>query len=502
MVNEAPHQANVAAVDLGSNSFHMVIGRFLDHDLRFIDKLKEPVRLAGGLGAKNRLHESTQERALDCLRRFGERVRDLPQDNVRAVGTNTLRIARNARSFLDRAREALGHPIEIISGEEEARLIYLGVAHDHPQGDERRLVLDIGGGSTEVILGQGFEVLRAHSLYMGCVTFSEQFFPKSRLKRKSFELAEMAARLELRSLRKKLRRLGWSAAVGASGTVHAVSDILRQNGWTNGSITLDGLRALQAAMVEARTVDKLALEGLKPERAPVLAGGLAILAGVFESLKVRSMDYSAGALREGVLYDLVGRIRHEDVRDRTIRRFLDQYQVDEAQAARVERAAIRLLTSIPLESEQERAQARKALTWAARLHEIGLSVSYTGYHRHGAYLLANSHMPGFARDDQGMLATLVRTHRRKLRPALLVGSTDTDQRLARKLCVVFRLAVLIHRGRSTHAIPALETDADVTQVNLRFPPGWLEQHPMTSADLRREVKSLRSLGVRLQVAEG
>jgi exopolyphosphatase/guanosine-5'-triphosphate,3'-diphosphate pyrophosphatase len=228
---------------------------------------------------------------------------------------------------------------------------------------------------------------------------------------------------------------------------------------------------------------------------------VAILIGVFESLKIKSMDYSAGALREGVLYDLVGRIRHEDVRDRTIRRLVDQYRVNESQAARVEKAALRMLADIPCGSNAERAQAGKVLAWAARLHEIGLSVSYTGYHRHGAYLVSNTYMPGFARDDQAMLAALVRGHRRKLPRDLFAELGGAGQRLARKLCALFRLAVLIHRGRSSHVVPRVEADDEFTQVTLTFPADWLARHPLTSADLRQEIKHIRSIGVTLRVVE-
>ncbi|HMB70515.1 MAG TPA: exopolyphosphatase, partial [bacterium] len=379
----------VAAVDLGSNSFHMVIARYLEHDLHMMDRLREPVRLAEGLQPDESIAAEVAERAIACLERFGQRLRGLPHTQVRAVGTNTMRQAQNARDFGARARKALGHPIEVISGQEEARLVYLGISHTHPMEGTRRLAVDIGGGSTEVIVGEGFEALRSHSLFMGCVRFSREFFPGGAITRDGFRKAENAAGLELQTVREPLRAMGWDSAVGSSGTINAVSELLSQNGLGGPEITLPRMKKLRKTLVAAGHVDRLSLAGLKPDRAPVLAGGLAILIGVFKNLEVAVMSPSSGALREGVLYDLVGRMEHQDVRDRTIRRLVDQYHVDLAHAGRVEATALGTLAQLePAWAKDdawagEPGAARRLLTWASLLHEIGLTVSYTGYHKHG-----------------------------------------------------------------------------------------------------------------------
>ena len=348
--NDTPHGSDapltVAALDLGSNSFHMMIARYGEHGLQILDRLREPVRLAGGLDAENRLSDEAQSRALACLERFGQRLRSFPEGQVRAVGTNTLRRARNGPEFRVLASETLGHPVEVISGREEARLIYLGAAHSLPDVDGRRLVVDIGGGSTEVILGAGVNLLKAHSLFMGCVTYSRAHFADGKITRDAFRAAETAAALELRGIKRSLRDAGWSVAVGTSGTILALREILKVNGWSEGAITLTALKKARKALVRAKATDRIALDGLRPDRAPVLPGGLAILIAVFKSLRVEDMGCSTGALREGVLYDLIGRIRHEDVRDRAIREMQVRYHVDPDQADRVAATALALFDQV------------------------------------------------------------------------------------------------------------------------------------------------------------
>jgi exopolyphosphatase/guanosine-5'-triphosphate,3'-diphosphate pyrophosphatase len=494
---------SLASVDLGSNSFHMVIARTIDHELRILDRIRDPVRLAAGLDAEGRLTEEAQRRALACLERFGERLREIPTSHVRVVGTNTLRRARNAREFQGRAEEALGHAVEVISGKEEARLVYLGVAHSVPGDSHHRLVVDIGGGSTEVIVGEGFEVIDAHSFYVGCVTMSRRHFPEGRVTRDRFREAETAAALELRTIERRIRALGWQACIGASGTIAAIAEILRQAGWSSGGITLAGLKKLRRVAVRAGDVDGMpaAMRGLKPERASVLPGGLAILIALFKSLEIEAMRESTGALREGVLYDLIGRIRHEDVRDRTIRRFVDRYRPDVAQAARVERTALRLLQSVIEAMGGDREGAERFLVWASRLHEVGLAVSYAGFHKHGAYLVAHSEMPGFAADDQALLAALIRGHRRRLSRSLFGDLSAKRSEFALRLCVLLRLAVLLNRSRVAETIPRMAVDEDWSRITLTFPCGWLAAHPLTAADLGDEASYLRAIGCRLEVVD-
>ncbi len=496
--NGAPVRPTVAAVDLGSNSFHMIIARSLEHDLHVLDRIRDPVRLADGLGKDGRITDDAQERALASLERFGQRVRDIPRGYVRAVGTNTLRQARNAREFRAKAERMLGHPIEVISGLEEARLIYLGVAHSHGYDAMHRLVVDIGGGSTEVIIGEGFEILRSHSLFMGCVTYTRTYFPGGLVTRDAFRIAETAAGLELRGVETLLRTIGWQVAVGASGTVNAIAEILRANGWAGGEITLDGMKKLRKACVAAQTTSALDVPGLKPDRAPVLAGGLAILIAIFKSLEIESMAPSPGALREGLLYEIVGRMRHEDVRDRTIRRIVDQYDVDLAQAARVERTALHLLDDLKGGWGLDAESSAKLLTWASRLHEIGLAVSHTGYHKHGAYLATHSDMPGFSRDDQQLMATLVGIHRRKIARETLAPLPLTVAESALHLGIILRLAVLLNRSRIPEKTPQVRTFDGGRGLELVFPKGWLAERPLTVADLEQEAGFLKAAGFELK----
>lgn len=488
----------LAAVDLGSNSFHLLIARAIDQELQIVDRMRDPVCLAAGLDGRNRIDEPTQSAALESLVRIGQRLRDLPGERVRAVGTNALRVAKNSREFLARARESLGHEIEIVSGQEEARLIYLGVAHSDFSA-EPRLIVDIGGGSTEVILGEGFEVLQAHSLYMGCVSHSRRFFEGGAITRSKFREAEIASRLELRAIQKRLRTMGWTATVGASGTIRAISELLQNSGSTDGTITLPALKRLRRALLAAGGVERLTFTGLREERARVLPGGLAILIGLFKALGIESMTTCAGTLREGLLYDLVGRMRHEDVRDLTIRRMGGRYRIDLLQAARVERTAERLIARVgpPLDSKQN----RKRLVWASRLHEIGLAVSHTGFHKHGAYLVAHSDMAGFSADDQMLLSALIRGHRRKFSRQLFSGVAAFDEQTAFRLCVLFRLAVLLNRGRVSGIVPDVDSSSDGSEITLRFEAGWKRDHPLSVADLERERTWLAAAGVRLGLDE-
>jgi exopolyphosphatase/guanosine-5'-triphosphate,3'-diphosphate pyrophosphatase len=488
----------LGAVDLGSNSFHMIVARAGDHGLTLLDRLREPVRLASGLGKGDLLDEETEERALACLRRFGERLHGFPPSRVRAVGTNTFRKLDRSSSFRARASEALGVPIEIISGSEEARLIYLGIQYAMPD-DRLRLAMDIGGGSTEVIVGQGARVRRTASLFMGCVSYSQRFFPDGVITRDAFRAAETAAGVELRTVREGFRRLGWETVAGASGTINAVADLLRRNGLDGPRISRARLKDLRSRLVAAGHVDALELDGLKKDRAPVLPGGLAILIEAFRALGIEEMDASSGALREGVLQDLHGRLHEKDVRDLTIQGFMDRYQIDGEHAARVERTARQFLAASGPTPGLEDGPAGMLLSWAARLHEVGLAVSYAGHHRHGAYLVANSDLPGFSFDDQAMLAALVGLHRRKLRDTMLNDVPAARREATRRLTVLLRLAVLMHRSRGPSHPPTPEFDWSNGSLHLAFRPELLRRHPLTRADLREEATYLQSWDLKLVV---
>ena len=485
----------LAAVDLGSNSFHLIVAGLQQGQLQVLDRLREPVRLGAGLDSHERLQPEAHARALACLERFGQRLRHLPSRNVRIVGTNALRRAQGTERFLREAEAAIGHPIEIISGVEEARLIYLGVSHSLPDAGGRRLVVDIGGGSTELIIGEGFEVLNPESLYMGCVSFSERYFAEGRLSKEGWRAAEIAAGLELRPVQGRFLRLGWGSVAGASGTIRTIRDVLRANQWSQEGISREGLQKLRKTLQQADNMTTLNLPGLPEERKPVFAGGAAILWTLFDTLGIEQMRVSDGALREGLLYDAIGRIQHVDVREGTVNSLSQRYHVDQAHAARVEQTALEFFGQLRKDWKLNDDEHPAMLRWAARLHEIGLVIAHSGYQKHGAYLLANSDLPGFSRREQSLLAALVLGHRRKFP----VAGFEPHGKLAQRLCVLLRLAILLHRNRGPEEPPAIALRPDGASLELVFPEGWLAQHPMTEADLAREAGYLKSAKWKLQV---
>ena len=488
----------IAAVDLGSNSFHMVVARHSHGQIIILDRLREMVRLAAGLDETGRLDRSAIETALACLERFGQRLRDMKAESVRVVGTNTLRRAKRKGAFLDRARHALGHPIDIISGIEEARLIYLGVAHTMLSEPGRRLVADIGGGSTEIIIGEGVQTRKLESLYMGCVSTSSRFFDGGEVSEKRMKRARLAARLELQPVRATFRDYGFDRAVGSSGTIRSVSDVLRARGG-DGVITPAAVESLIEHAIRAGNVDRLRLPGLSEERVPVFAGGLAILAEILNVLDIKQMKVADGALREGLLYDLIGRLTDEDARTRSVRAMQGRYHVDVAQADRVEATAQDFLAQTQKEWGLEDAFAGLVLSWSAKLHEIGLDVSHSHYHKHGAYLLEHADMPGFPQEEQKILACIVGAHRRKIHLEDLEDLTPPWHLKVEFLIVILRLAVLLHRGRSSAALPKIGLHAKGRSLELTFPNGWIEDYPLTIADLENESEYLKSTGFRLKI---
>ncbi len=489
----------IAAVDLGSNSFHMVVARYSHGQLTIQDRLRETVRLAAGLDEQGRLDRAAIETAIACLERFGQRLRDMRAESVRVVGTNTLRRARRRGAFLDRARAALGHPIEIISGMEEARLIYLGVAQTMPSEPGRRLVVDIGGGSTEIIIGEGMHAKKLESLYMGCVSMSARYFDGGEITEKRMKRARLAARLELEPVRSAFKEYGWEQVVGSSGTIRAAADVLRGRGETE--ISRGGVEALIEHALRAGHISKLRLPELSAERAPVFPGGLAILAEVLDNLDIRGMRPAEGALREGLLYDLVGRLTNEDARVRSVRAMQGRYHVDVAQAERVEATALEFLRQVQGEWGLDDPFAETVLGWAARLHEIGLDVSHSHYHKHGAYLLEHADMPGFPQEEQRILAHLVGGHRRKFHLDTLQDLNPPWHIKAEFLIVLLRLAVLLHRGRSPHSLPKIELRVKGRGVEMAFPRNWIEDHPLTAADLEQEIEALKLAGFKLKIAQ-
>jgi exopolyphosphatase/guanosine-5'-triphosphate,3'-diphosphate pyrophosphatase len=489
----------LAAIDLGSNSFHMLLARLENDQLQVVDRHKEMVRLAGGLDKDRHLSREVRDRALACLQRFAQRIKDLPADNIRVVGTNTLRSAANANKFLIEAERALGHDIEIISGMEEARLIYLGVAHSTPSEQGKRLVIDIGGGSTELIIGEGFDTLMRESLNMGCVSITRQFFKNGKITEEAWKNAVTHAKLELLPLIRPYSELGWDVAIGASGTMRSMADVQLEMGWAEAGITHDGMHKIKKALLKTGETEGLELEGLSIERQPVFIGGAAIVKALFEGFQLELMHPAQGALREGLLYDISGRRDHQDVRGRTIDFLLQRFHIDPSQAERVMQVGVQLIEAgaETLELADEDIQL---FLWAAELHEIGLAVAHSHYNRHGAYLIEHADLPGFSLSEQRLLAVLIRLQRRKISKRFLKELSEDDLPLIKKLLVLLRVALILRRDRNDIPVPIERAKWSEKGLSLKFTNEWLEENPLTHADLEQEVGYLKSIGLRLKVA--
>ena len=492
---------SIAAVDLGSNSFRLEVGRVLDDQIYTLDSLKEPVRLASGLQADKSLDLASQERALAALARFGERLRGLPTEAVRAVATNALRVAKNATQFLIEAELALGFPIEIIAGREEARLIYIGAVHSLPASDEKRLVFDIGGGSTEFIIGDGMKPLCLESLFMGCVSYSLRYFPEGLIDRRRMLDAQMAAAKEVSLIAHTYQKTGWGEAIGSSGTAKAIAEILELNGLNPGGeagITRAGLDRLCTLMIRYKRMEALPLDGIKSDRLPVLPGGVAIMSAILDTLGLSHVTYADGALRLGVLYDLLGRFHHHDMRTATVKQFQRRYLVESGQAERVGETAAHIfrdLMGLKLRKQEAVENDLQFIDWAASLHEVGLSIAHTGYHKHGAYILSYADMPGFSKMDQARLALLVLCHRGKLNKVESLSRDDVTWRQILSL----RLSAILHRARLEGGAPELQARETVNGFTLQLPSVWLDANPMTAAALHDESAVWDEAGFRLRI---
>ena len=429
----------VAAVDLGSNSFHMIVGEFRHGQFAIIDRLKETVRLSEGLKDKGNLSEAARKRALDCLSRFGERLRDMAASTVRAAGTSALRRASDSGDFRQEAERALGHPIEVISGIEEARLIYNGVLHSMPPTDGFRLVMDIGGGSTELILGQGEKPTALESLHMGCVVMTETFFPDGQISKRNFDEARLAARLKLRPVKAFFRDAQDIEAVGCSGTILSTEEVARQVGAIESNdLTPHAVEELIERVLRFQNIDQLVMRGLSERRSQVWPGGLAILIELMEVLRIERLKVSDGALREGLLYDHIGRLHDADARARSVKALATRYNVDKAQSQRVSRTATRMLDQVAYDWNLDSELYGPALRWAARLHEIGLDIAHNNFQRHGAYIAANADLPGFPRSEQKLLAYLIASQRSELSRSNLATIQSRWQKSALRLAILLR----------------------------------------------------------------
>ena len=468
----------LAAVDLGSNSFRLEIGKVEGAHIARHGYWKETVRLAAGLDESNKLSKKSIEIAVETLSRMNERLRGMKNEHVRAVGTQSLRQARNLDEFLLEAQHALGFPIEVISGREEARLVFEGCMHTLPPSTARRLVVDIGGASTEVIVGKGFEASSAESFKVGCVNTSLRFFKDGRIDRSSLKKAQVAASAELEEAVSVFAHGHWDEAYGSSGTVGAVSDILRTQDWTDGTITPQGLLTLRDALLDAGEIKRIRLAGMKPDRQEVLVGGVAVLSAVFDSLGIDEMRPARGALRVGVLFDLLGRRERKDLRDSSVVRMQARLGIDRPHAQRVSALAAQFHSALDKAASDETANR---LRWAASLHEAGFAISHNDYHKHSAYLIQHSDLAGFSTSDQQRVATLVLAQRGNLKK---VQSAIEDHQNAASI-LSLRLAVIVAHARRTVELPEWSIKFGKS-IELSLASEWLTRHPLTQYLLEEE----------------
>lgn len=485
----------LGAIDLGSNSFHLAIAR-LDHgEVRRIASISEKVQLAAGLDENNVLSQEAMERGLACLRRFLPHVSEISPKRLRIVATNALRKAVNAGEFIRRANEFLPKPIEIIAGREEARLIYLGVSHSNASTD-KRLVIDIGGGSTEFIIGQGFEPIEMESLQMGCVAFTKKFFADGKITQKAFDNAMTATKTELLTIAKRYKKTGWDNAIASSGTAKACKLVLGELGLSDEVITIDGLNKLKNHLIKIGHIDKIAFEGVKAHRQAVFPAGVAELLAIMQDLGIDKLYYSDGALREGVMYDMLGRLGNEDVRDRSVSALAQRYSVDYKQAGRVMATCGRLFDMVKDDlgfNDEDRDLLRRA----SNLHEIGLAVAHSNYQRHSAYLLEHSDIAGFAQTGQASMAQIALNHRRKLRTENLETAENLGGRKLVYLCLILRLAVTANHSRTIKSAPIYLSIMDKDHWKITLGDGLHKE--LIANELTQDIAQFAKWGIRLLV---
>ena len=493
-------QDMLASVDLGSNSFRLQICHVQNGSLQVVDSIKEMVRLAAGLDEHKILDEDSQQRALNCLARFGERLRGFSPQQVRAVATNTFRVAKNIDQFLPQAEEKLGFPIDIIAGREEARLIYTGVVHTLPPRSENMLVIDIGGGSTEFVIGHDIQPEITESLNLGCVSYSMRFFPRGKISHKNFQAAINAARAEIQRISQELKSIGWKSAIGTSGSARSIRDVISADNAALDAITLEQMQIMANRIISAGSIKKARLEGLKNDRMDVFPGGLAVMMAAFAELNIQEMTVTDAALRDGVFYDMLGRQLGNDLRIQTIIDFQNRYHADKMQAQRVETLAESIFDQLTTEMEVNHLdQWHQLLCWAAQLHEIGLDISHTGYHKHAAYILEQADMPGFSRKEQHILATLVLGQRGDLRKI----AEYTNQEILWLAILALRLATIFCRARQDMAIPLhhckITYQKTRKQLMITLEENWLINNPLTASALLQESVLWKKIGLHLEL---
>lgn len=491
-----PKSRTIATLDLGSNSFHMLIARVEeDGTARVIDSLKETVRLREGLREDGSLTRVVQERAIACLTRFEQRLRPLHPDNFRVVGTNTLRSAKNASEFIDRIEHTLKARVHIIGGREEARLIYAGVTANEPATGNRNFIVDIGGGSTEFIIGIDRDPRIMESRPMGCVSYSMQFFKNQIFSQKALDKALISVSQELERYQATFLPENWDTAIGSSGTVKAIGAVAEANKFCSDGITAEAMEAICKQLLKMKKLTEGALPGLKDDRVPVFLGGFAVLYGIFKTYNVKHMKVSVQSLREGVLYDLLDREHHHDRRLETVDRMKHFYSVDILQAERIRKTAMDLFPMIADQIIHDHETAESVLGWAAELHEVGMSIAHHGYHKHGAYILFNTDMDGFTKTEQSLLSFLVLNHRKRLKETAL----DYDGKVDWPLVFVLRLAVILHRDRVSKTLPKIGLEWRGKKILLGIEVDWLRDHQLTRHDLETEVACWKKLGYKLLI---
>lgn len=491
--DELPDGSLLAALDLGSNSFHLLIGRLEHGEIRPVHTLAEKVQLAAGLKGR-KLSREAIERGLDCLKTFAQLLQSVEPSKIRVVGTHALRRASNRHAFTKPAQEILGVPVDVVYGREEARLVYLGVAHSLADDERSRLVVDIGGGSTEFIVGRRFEPTRLESLQLGCVSYANTFFANGKISKRRFNNALEQAMIEVSHIRKHYGAKHWSEAVGSSGTLQAIEALICMNGWRDEGIDIKSLERLQKSLLVYRHADEIPWEGLSDKRRPVFAAGLAITLGLFRVLQIEQMRTSSGALREGVVYDLMGRLRHEDVRERSISAMLARYNA-EPSASDYVATTVKTLTVGVRKTWQLTNRDLELLLWAGRCHAIGVAISQKHYNRHSGYLLENSDLPGFSQGEQELIATLVNLQRGKLGQDKLNRMREKHGERALKMLVIMRLSVVL---KWTEDLDDLDVRASNTSISLGLPKGWYGDHPLTTKELVAASRTMKKLGVELQ----
>lgn len=502
----------IAAIDLGSNSFHMVVAEEQEGQLVMLDRIREMVRLGEGVGKQGKLDPEVQQRALDCLSRFGQRLRGLEANCVSAVGTNTLRRISDSDDFIFQAEQALGFPIEVISGIEEARLVYQGVARTLEQDQQSKLIIDIGGGSTELIIGEGFTPRLMHSLEMGCVMMTQRFFYDGKIKEKRLAAARIFVLQRMKAIHYAYSRLGWKSVIGSSGSIKSIANVIREMKiQDNDGINQQSLTTLISYCSDFKKIKKLDLPGLSEKRLPVFMGGLIVLAGVFEALGIKHMHVSQGALREGLLNDMVGRRQNKDIRNESIAALSNRFNIDQLHAKRIEDTAFELFNQLKDKCFKLYPHAENLLRWASTLHEIGRNISLSSYQKHGAYIIEYAELAGFSRQEQCRLATIVGLHRGKFSDEnyrkfsqLTAEQSKHDKRQSLRymillLTVILRLSTIFHRSRSENKLPEIGIKIEANKIILNLPDRWLNEHPLTINDLQHEADYLSIVDVELEM---